>query len=199
MHSVTQSAEPRDVRRQTTAHRISGCAQRLADEHGLDGFTMEDLADAAAVSRRTLFNYFPGKVDAVLGPGLHLPPEALEVFRSGGPQHDLVEDLTVLARTMLSEDLADRDVVGLHRRLLRANPRLLASAQERFELVSEQLVGEILTREGPAFDAARARVAIRVLSALFDVALDAFLTDPRQRELADHFADSLRTARELLG
>ena len=200
MHSVTQSAEAGTSGRQTTAHRISGCAQRLADEHGLDGFTMEDLADAAAVSRRTLFNYFPGKVDAVLGPGLRPPRRsALKVFRSGGPRHDLVEDLTVLARTMLSEDMADRDVVGLHRRLLRANPRLLASAQERFELVSEQLVGEILTREGPAFDAARARVAIRVLSALFDVALDAFLTDPRQRELADHFADSLRTARELLG
>ena len=36
-------------------------------EHGLDGFTMEQLAERVGVSRRTLFYYFPAKDDAVLG------------------------------------------------------------------------------------------------------------------------------------
>ena len=70
MHSVDESAEKRSRadRRQRMLHRITLTAQRLTDERGLDGFTMDDLAEAVDVSRRTLFNYFPGKVDAVLGP-----------------------------------------------------------------------------------------------------------------------------------
>ena len=40
---------------------------QLTQGRGLDGWTMEDLAGAAEVSRRTLFNYFSSKVDAVLG------------------------------------------------------------------------------------------------------------------------------------
>jgi AcrR family transcriptional regulator len=199
MHFVTGSAAiASEDRRRSTALRISGCAQQLTDEHGLDGFTMEDLAAVAAVSRRTLFNYFPGKIDAVLGEGPVLSPAALDVFRAGGPHHDLVEDLVELAQEMFTDKELDQERVALHRRILRANPRLMASAMERFELLSEHLVAEILTREGPTFDAHRARVAIRVLSALFEVSLDEFLTDTRERELADLFTDSLRTARELL-
>jgi AcrR family transcriptional regulator len=195
---MTHSATSRDARRATTAHRITACAQRLADERGLEGFTLEDLAEAAAVSRRTLFNYVPGKLDAVLGPVPVLPAEPLDTFRAGGPHHDLVEDLAVLAHPMLAGEAVGREEVARHRRLLRANPRLLAAAHERFETLSAQLVAEILRREGPAFDTHRARVAVRVLVALFDVSLDAFLTELGEHELADLFIDSLRTARELL-
>jgi AcrR family transcriptional regulator len=199
MHYVGESAAiTSDERRRATALRICACAQQLTDEHGLDGFTMDDLAAVAAVSRRTLFNYFPGKIDAVLGEGPVLSPEALATFRAGGPHHDLVEDLAALAREMFADGELDQGRVALSRRILRANPRLMASAMERFELLSEHLVAEILTREGPTFDAHRARVAIRVLSALFEVSLDEFVTDTRERELADLFTDSLRTARELL-
>jgi len=197
MHFMVQSAVSRTDRRRATALRISECAQQLTDTHGLDGFTLEDLAQAAGVSRRTLFNYFPGKVDAVLGPDPDVTPQARDVFRAGGPHRDLVEDLAVLAHTMLT-DVPAREAVTLQRRLLRSNPRLLAGAIERFEQMSEHLVAEILTREGPAFDADRARVAIRLLSALLEVSLDRFLTDPAQRDVADLFTDSLRTARELL-
>ena len=42
--------------------------ERLADDRGFDGFTMDELAAAAAVSRRTLFNHVSGKLEAVLGP-----------------------------------------------------------------------------------------------------------------------------------
>ncbi|MEP7089814.1 MAG: TetR family transcriptional regulator [Nocardioidaceae bacterium] len=195
---MTTSAVPRDVRRLTTERRVSDCAQRLADQHGLDGFTMEDLAGAAGVSRRTLFNYFPGKLDAILGPGPDLSEEALAIFRAGGPHHDLVEDLAVLAHGLLTDEALGWDEVARHRRLLRSSSRLLAAALDRFELMSERLVEEILAREGPTFDTARARVAIKVLGALFEVSLDGFLADPHQHAVADLFTDSLRTARELL-
>ena len=103
LHCVRQSATTRAGRRRATAYRISVCARSLTEQHGLDGFTMEDLAEAAGVSRRTLFNYFPGKVDAVLGkyktaggfePYDKLAPE--DRNRLKGPVTALAEDLSTL-------------------------------------------------------------------------------------------------------
>jgi hypothetical protein len=41
-------------------------------------------------------------------------------------------------------------------------------------------------------------VAIRLLCALFDAALDSYLADPDERPLADAYDDVLRAARQLL-
>ncbi|RYJ06280.1 MAG: TetR family transcriptional regulator, partial [Actinomycetales bacterium] len=96
MHYVTESATSlRELKKVETAHRITLCAQRLTDEHGLDGFTMDDLAEASEVSRRTLFNYFPSKADAVLGAHPDLPDDVLATFRAGGPPGDVVDDVAV--------------------------------------------------------------------------------------------------------
>ena len=51
---MTESATTREGRRRATSYRISVCAQELTEERGLEGFTMEELAEAAGVSRRTL-------------------------------------------------------------------------------------------------------------------------------------------------
>jgi AcrR family transcriptional regulator len=197
MHSMDQSATTRAGRRQATSHRISVCAQVLTEQHGLDGFTMDDLAQASGVSRRTLFNYFPGKLDAVLGDPPEIPAEALERFRSRGPGSDLVEDLRDLGRELMDDQRFTREDVARSRRLLVVNPRLLAAAHDRFLVVTGQIVEEIRAREGAAFDALRAQVAVRLLCALFDAALDSFLADPVGRPLAETFDDVLRAARHL--
>ena len=54
-------------KKERTKLTIQRKAIDLTLERGLAGFTMQELADAADVSRSTLFNYFPSKADAVLG------------------------------------------------------------------------------------------------------------------------------------
>jgi AcrR family transcriptional regulator len=186
------------TRQEQTASHISVCSQLLTDEHGFDGFTMDDLAEASGVSRRTLFNYFPGKADAVLGQVRGFPPDLLDEFRNGGPHHNLVKDLGVLAYTTLSAKDVQRESVARYRRILRNNPKLQAAAHERLAAISESMVAEIIEREGPSFDAQRGRIAVHVLMALLDASLDAFLADRNERELADLFMDILNTAHELL-
>ncbi|SDJ00633.1 transcriptional regulator, TetR family [Lentzea albidocapillata subsp. violacea] len=56
----------REQNKAVTRRSLAGAALRLAMEHGLDGVTVEDIADAAGVSRRTFSNYFTSKEDAVL-------------------------------------------------------------------------------------------------------------------------------------
>lgn len=196
MHYVIQSATDRRV---LTTDRITLSAQRLTDERGLDGFTMDDLAEAAQVSRRTLFNYFPGKVDAILGVFPALDPDAVAVFRTGGPDHDLVHDLRTLVLPLLQTGLMEREALTRGRRIMLANPRLIARAHECYLDISAQIVEHIGVREGPRFVSLRARVAVSVLAALFDSALAEYLDDPDERPIDVHFDESLRTARSLLG
>ena len=68
MHTVSQSAEsPAWRRRIARQQEIHAAACRLVVERGYYGFTMDDLAGAVGVSRRTLFNHVPDKASAVLG------------------------------------------------------------------------------------------------------------------------------------
>jgi AcrR family transcriptional regulator len=176
MHSMGESAiSLREKKRWETSHRIALCAQQLTDAHGLDGFTMDELADTAGVSRRTLFNYFPSKLDAVLGEMPELPTAALSTFRAGGPHGSLVEDLGTLAKALLVVKEPDREAMVLSRRVLSSSPRILAAAHQRFEQITEDLVALILEREGPDLDIVRARLAVRILGTLFHAALTTFI------------------------
>lgn len=65
---LTPSTPPSDKREALKWHNrraIVVAAAVLAREHGLHGFTVNDLATAAGVSRRTIFNHFSGVEDAV--------------------------------------------------------------------------------------------------------------------------------------
>ncbi|MGA8256427.1 MAG: TetR family transcriptional regulator [Nocardioides sp.] len=186
-------------RKSATAERITICAQRLTDQHGIDGYTMDDLAEAAEVSRRTLFNYFPRKIDAILGVWPTLDDDDVDEFRSGGPDHDLLQDLRTMILPLFEVELADREQIQIRRRMLLGNPRLLMAVHARYESLSAEIVEHIAVREGPTFGALRAQVAVRVLAALFDSALDEFLLDPRERSIVHHFDEALRTARSLFG
>ncbi|MGN0042882.1 TetR/AcrR family transcriptional regulator [Rhodococcus sp. (in: high G+C Gram-positive bacteria)] len=63
-------------------------ARTLTARRGLAGFTVEELCEHVGVSRRTFFNYFASKEDAVLGnPPAALTPEDRDEFVAGGRPH----------------------------------------------------------------------------------------------------------------
>jgi AcrR family transcriptional regulator len=198
MHSVTESATSlREQRRWETSHRITLSAQRLTDAHGLDGFTMDDLADAAGVSRRTLFNYFPSKADAVLGEMPEIPEAALDAIRAGGPHGNLLDDLAELARLALSVKKPDHESVELSRRVLNREPRMLAAAHQRFETIAEDFTALVLERQGADFEPFRARLLLRLVLTLFDSALTALAREDGSRALVEVFDEHLAAARTL--
>src|SRR5688500_9321010 len=57
----------RERKKAETRRALASAALRLAEELGPDRVTIEAIADAAGVSPRTFFNYFPSKDDAVAG------------------------------------------------------------------------------------------------------------------------------------
>lgn len=190
----------REARRLETSRRIIHEAALLTHEKSLDGWTMDDLAVASDVSRRTLFNYYPSKIDAVIGPMPTMPVEAIATFRSGGPTGDLLDDARVVVHALLAEDLdhLDQRVTTLRREILVDNPRLLLAVHERFEEISAAMAEHLLVRD-PSLGVARARLFVRLLAALFDGCTRELAGEGDEpRALTEAFNEAVADARLLL-
>ncbi len=72
----------RSARSQRTHTDIHHAALTLAQSRPVSEITVEEIARAAGVSRRTFFNHFPTKNHAFVPDVGTVPPEALERFRS---------------------------------------------------------------------------------------------------------------------
>ena len=80
--SSTASAEEapaslRERKKLATRRLLRRTALELATERGFSNVTVEDIAEAAEVSTRTFFNYFPSKEAALFG----TEPERLDALR----------------------------------------------------------------------------------------------------------------------
>jgi AcrR family transcriptional regulator len=67
MSDSTEVPRPglRERKKQLTRQAILDASERLFEEHGYDGVTVAQIADAANVSVKTLFTYFDSKEDLV--------------------------------------------------------------------------------------------------------------------------------------
>ena len=78
----------RERKKVATRQALSRAAALLAVERGVEGVTIEAIADAAGVSPRTFHNYFPGKEEAIVAPltdGAQAVIDALRARPAGEP------------------------------------------------------------------------------------------------------------------
>jgi AcrR family transcriptional regulator len=182
-----------DARRAETTRRLRRCALELTRDKGLDGWTMDDLAEKAEVSRRTVFNYFDSKVAVVLGPDHEIAPDLLETFVAGGPTGSLVADIVQVAAGLMQDQTADIDLVRLGRSVVLGDPQLLGIVHQRFEEKLEESAELILRREGEQYGAERAALLIRLIATIFDSAL--LRLDPDDpHSLADSLTEAVADA-----
>lgn len=143
---------------------IIAAAQRLAVEHGYSGFTVEELAEAVGVSRRTLFNHVASKEEAVLGMLPVLTDEQVATLRAGGPTGDLVEDLVITAIDSLGgDDSTAQEWQRLHD-VIQRNPELLVRVQEHVDALSASLIGHLGARDGVGQE--QAKIVLSVVAGL---------------------------------
>jgi len=195
---VAPPEDARTIRRRQAARRVTLCAQRLAVERGYEEFTLDELAQEAGVSRRTLFNYFPGKLEAVLGNPPQLPLEDVEAFLEGRPSGNLMHDLSVLVLGLLRDHHLTRDEWVTTRRCFERNPRLLVASMGKFRACTSAAQQLIAKREGVPADSARARISVGILVGLFDLSINEFVEHDDDRVIADIFMDNLKLAGRLL-
>lgn len=90
-----------------TRSDIFEAALRLFHERGFDDTTMQDVADAAGVSRRTAYRFFPSKDDLVFEPPrqwVELYAEILESRQPGESARDLITRALLVVAEHIQED-----------------------------------------------------------------------------------------------
>lgn len=126
-------------------HAIHDAAADLTIERGLDETTIDAISDRAGVSRRTFFNYFPSKEDAVLGmQAPTLPESALDEFRAG--DGDSFGRTMRLMLAVLDSTIPDHDDFPRRRTLADRHP-VLEERLRRHISAAEDIVLTILTAQ----------------------------------------------------
>ncbi len=186
MYSVDDSAINNDVglrerKRRLRRHSLVEVARRLTLEHGLNGFTVEQLCDEVGISRRTFFNYFPTKEDAILGSSEdRLPEGLLDDFVDSGrttPPVPLLEALTLLFIEIADRMGISREEYETMSAVLHREPQLMARMFAKSESKSQLLTDLITRREGMPANHPSARVAVFVLGEVARRSLDEFFVE----------------------
>ena len=164
--AATPSFDLRERKRTRTRLMIQAEALRLFAEKGYASTTVEEIADAAAISPRTFFRYFPTKEDVVFWD--QYDPVAFEMFDARPAD----EPLAVSLRAVIRETLG-----GLYRHdpeRLRTRLRLAATVPElRARFLVEQRHGvELFVEKRPDLDRLRLRVIGMALLGAVALALE---------------------------
>jgi hypothetical protein len=85
----------------------------------------------------------------------------------------------------------------LRRGVMCRDPRVIAIAHERFEVITDDAIEMILQREGEEYGVQRARLLVQLLITIVDSVLDRSEPD-LTRPLTDLITDAVRDARAVL-
>lgn len=160
----------RERKKAETRKRISDVATALFARRGFDAVTVADVAEAANVSKMTVFNYFPRKEDLLLD----RQPERLDGLRRAiaerGPDTSVVEALRTHCQELLASGHPTSGAItgaGWFFEIVRDSPALMTRALEQEREIEETLAEELAREwgEGP-----RARLVAAMLAAAVNTA-----------------------------
>jgi AcrR family transcriptional regulator len=136
----------RERKRRETRERIAEVAKKLFLARGFDGTTIEDITEAADVSKRTFFGYFPSKEDLIFawqdtfGDDL---AAAILARAAGDPLAKVAEEamIAMVETTMTPQALA----LG---RLKRETPALCVRDHVKFVDLEQKMAAALCQRAG---------------------------------------------------
>ncbi|WAC66373.1 TetR family transcriptional regulator [Agrococcus sp. SL85] len=147
-----QDARPtpglRERKKQLTRRTIADAAFALAVERGLDGVTIDTIAEQAFVSPRTVSNYFPSKEAAIVASGADDPEPiaaALVLEPGEAPLVAIREALAARVREWDAEHLA---TLRAKEELIDRFPALLPHRMAQYDALEDALRVAVAARLG---------------------------------------------------
>lgn len=143
---------PRPTGRESTRAKILAAALRLFGERGFEDTTMRDIADACAVTERTVYRYFPFKDDLVLAEVRELIPVLRDLTAARPPDERPFTAVWRALKTLQSErpSVMSLLVRDMGERLLdKSSP----ASQRMVEAFSEGIATGLLPRVTAAYQA----------------------------------------------
>ncbi len=190
----------RERKKQRTHESIARVALELFAQRGYDETTLDDIAEAADISKRTIFSYYQSKEDILF----HDEPALLSAvelaLRNRPPGTTTVEAL----RDLLGA-AAPSEQGMLRKRIIGANAALRLSERARFARAEELLAESIAQDLDAGPDDIRPLLIAASVAAAFSTAYDRLLTQatgeiPQGEACAlfDQVLDLLRSGLEAL-
>jgi AcrR family transcriptional regulator len=156
------AAEPglRQRKRQQTRERLTRAAMALFHERGFEATTLDDIAAAADISRRSFFHYFASKEDVVFAWHEEITAALIAAIaaRPAGESMLAAAENAVLA---MVRQIEPGEAIAMAR-LKRDNPALQARDQVKYEQLERALAEALGKRAGHKADRLRARLVAMI-------------------------------------
>jgi len=153
----------RERKKRQTRQVIADTAEALFADRGFEHVTIDEIAQAAEVSKKTVFNYFPAKEDLYFDQDQAMETGLLEAVRRRRSGESVLD----ACRRFYTDSLGllpDQGTPGpltAHARILAASPALQARQREIFHRHEQALASEIAADTAASDD----QLAPRVIAA----------------------------------
>ncbi|WP_406069537.1 TetR/AcrR family transcriptional regulator [Micromonospora sp. NBC_01638] len=158
----------RERKKAATRLALHEAALHLAAEQGIDAVTVEAIADAANVSRRTFSNYFSSKEQALFHGDTMRLHRLLQLIREQPVNEPPWRVLSRAAERVTEEVFGDSEPSWLtQRRKLRGHPGLAPHQVAAYAAIERELAAELTHRLAEAEADADVALRSRLLAAAF--------------------------------
>lgn len=180
----------RERKKAETRRALRAFAFDLAVERGPDHVTVADIADAANVSVRTFFNYFPSKETAMVGVDSVLVERARQAVLARPASESPFEAVRAVL-VPESDDVGDlADSQALRLRLCAANPGLRDAQLAGLAELVDALTGAVAERVGLDPNDLYAAVSVGAMVTAFHIVLSRWEADDRTRPLREELDEA---------
>jgi AcrR family transcriptional regulator len=159
----SQDAAPAGLRqrkRQQTRERLTRAAMALFLERGFEATTLDDIAAAADISRRSFFHYFASKEDVVLAWQEEITAALIDAV-AARPAGESMLTAAENAISAMARQLEPGEAVAMAQ-LKRDNPALQARDQVKYEKLERALADALGKRTGRRTEQFEARLVAMI-------------------------------------
>lgn len=138
----------RERKKLATRLAIHHAALQLVAERGLEGVSVDDIAERADVSPRTFFNYFATKVDALLGLDPTGAQQQVDAFLARPSTETAPQALRAVALVQAAEMAEETELWPLRLRVIDEHPVLVGRLAAAFGEAERALADAVAQRSG---------------------------------------------------
>jgi AcrR family transcriptional regulator len=193
----------RERKKRETREAITRAAWKLFARRGFDAVTVADIARAANVSDKTVFNYFPTKEDLVFGAGMQRTAALIEAVRTRPPGASIVEPFR--RWTMDYLDRVEHDPVdaltAIPRLVMRSDAlrvRLFVGWEQEAALLGPVIAEQVGESESELLPMVVARTLAWTHRVIFRAAFTRLIEGEEQAQVAADLREEARRAYDLL-
>jgi AcrR family transcriptional regulator len=150
----------RERKRRQTRERLTRVAMALFLERGFEATTLDDIASAADISRRSFFHYFASKEDVVFA-WQEESTAALIAAVAARPANESMLAAAENAISAMVRQLEPREAMAMAQ-LKRDNPALQARDQVKYEKLERALAEALGKRAGHKAERLQARLVAMI-------------------------------------